>query len=163
MLVPAALSLLTACGGGVQAKVNTGESSESASSNEAGGGGGGGNASPQFKFNRKKPWMQPPGPIAGKWKTTAQPPDMVIEITTNGSKAVGRIVTLGDGGKRHYSVGEEILNLEVNDYGHWVGQLHWKSLAGGDRKEYIRFVATPDELDAIMTTDAAFKHMPKVR
>jgi hypothetical protein len=88
---------------------------------------------------------------------------MIIEITTTGSKATGRIAVLGDGGRRHWSVGEEILNLEVNDYGHWVGQLHWKSLAGGDRKEYIRFVATPDELDAIMTTDASFKHMPRVR
>jgi hypothetical protein len=107
--------------------------------------------------------MQPPGPIAGKWKTTSNPGDMVIEITTNGNKATGRIVNVGDGAKRHWSNGEQILDLEVNDYGHWVGQLHWKSLAGGDRKEYIRFVATPDELDAIMTTDAAFKHMPRVR
>jgi hypothetical protein len=103
---------------------------------------------------------KPPGPIAGRWVTSCPVmPNMVIDIAVDGKTAVGRIVVLGDGGRRHYSEGDEILHLTVNDFGRWVGKLHYRTLAGWDRQDPINFVATPTTLDATMTTDDCFKGM----
>lgn len=159
-LLAVGLGLLVACGGeGTQSHPNTAANA---------GASAGGNARANAAFNqppgpdKKRPWYQPPGPIAGKWKTSAFPPDMVVEITVTGKNASGRVLSVGDGTKRHYSNGEEILTLQVDDFGQWVGQLRKKYLNGMDKKEPIRFVASESVLDAIMTTDEAFKKMTRV-
>ena len=87
---------------------------------------------------------------------------MVVEVTVSGDNASGRVTFVGEGAKRHYMNGEEILFLKVDDFGQWVGQLRMKTLAGVDKKEPIRFVATETMLDGIVTTDQAFKHMSRV-
>ncbi|HVY49493.1 MAG TPA: hypothetical protein VHB21_26555 [Minicystis sp.] len=110
------------------------------------------------------PWERPPGPIAGRWKTTCDfTADMVVEISVNGKHAVGKIVALGQGGKRGYHEGDDVLQLDANDFGHWVGKLRWRSVAGMERQDPIHFVATGDTLDAIMTTDECYRKMPRVK
>ena len=47
-----------------------------------------------------------------------------------------------------YTVGDEILHLKADDFGQWVGQLHWRGVSGMDRQDPLRFVATTDKLDA---------------
>jgi hypothetical protein len=147
--------MLAACGGEVQAHPNTAVEE-------------GGNSKPSSTSqstpgpDRKRPWWKPPGPIAGKWKTSGNPSDMVVEITVSGKNATGRVILPADGAKRHYAAGEEVLTLQVDDFGQWIGQLRKKTLAGVDKKEPIRFVATESVLDAIMTTDDAWKHMTRV-
>jgi hypothetical protein len=106
----------------------------------------------------------PPGPIAGRWTTTcAYMPDTIVDISVDGKNAVGRITVLGQGAKRGYKDGDELLHLTVDDFGQWVGKLHWRSVAGMDRQDPIRFVATDTKLDAIMTTDECFKDMPRTQ
>jgi hypothetical protein len=87
---------------------------------------------------------------------------MVVEFAVDGNKASGKIAVLGRGGFRTYKAGEEILRLEADDYGDWVGQLHWRGPARADHWDSIRFVATPDVLDATMTTDLCYRKMPRV-
>jgi hypothetical protein len=152
--------LLVACGGeGTQSRPNTAVNA---------GASAGGDARANAAFNkppgpdRKRPWYQPPGPIAGKWKTSAYPPDMIVEVTVTGKNAVGRVVVAGEGAKRHYTEGEQILTLQVDDFGQWVGQLKKKYLSASEKMEPIRFVASDNVLDAIMTSDEAFKRMTRV-
>ena len=83
-------------------------------------------------------------------------------IKVDGKAAVGRVAVLGQGVKRGYKDGDEILHLTSDDWGQWVGQLHWRSVAGMDRQDPIRFVATANKLDATMSTDECFKDMPRV-
>jgi hypothetical protein len=89
--------------------------------------------------------------------------NMVIEIKVEGKAAVGRIAVLGQGVKRGYTYGDEILHLTVDDFGQWVGQLHWRSVAGMNRQDPIRFVATANKLDGTISTDECFKGMPRVQ
>jgi hypothetical protein len=106
----------------------------------------------------------PPGPIAGRWVTTCPyTADMVVEIKVDGNAAVGRIAVLGQGVKRGYTQGDEILHLRADDFGQWVGQLHWRSVAGMDRQDPIRFVATANKLDAVMSTDECYKGMSRAQ
>jgi hypothetical protein len=114
----------------------------------------------------KKPlWPRPAGPIAGKWKATCPGADgMVVEIALNGERgATGHIAELGAASKYGYAAGEEILRLSADDYGDWVGQLEWRSVAGVVRWDAIRFVATPEQLDATMTTSECYRRMPRVK
>jgi hypothetical protein len=108
------------------------------------------------------PWQKDPGPIAGRWSVTCEEmAGMVVEFHVDGKKATGRVSHLGKAGVFGYSVGEEILRLEPDDHGDWVGQLHWRGLGSKDRWEPIRLVATSTQLDAIMTTDSCYKQMPR--
>ena len=88
---------------------------------------------------------------------------MIIEVVLKSDKtSSGRISELGAAGKYGYSEGEEILRLEADDFGKWVGQLKWRSVAGVQRWDPITFVATAEKLNATMTTDACYKDMPRV-
>lgn len=113
----------------------------------------------------KFPWEKPPGPIAGKWQTTcANRGAMVVEIVVEGeTKAVGRIVQIGNGAHYGYSLGEEVLKLEANLFGVWVGQLQWRGYSGDTRWDPIQLVATDGFLDATITTDDCYKKMPRVK
>jgi hypothetical protein len=118
-------------------------------------------APPQKK---KLAWEKPPGPIAGRWRASC--PDsknMVIEIELQGEKkATGHIVELGAAGKYGYTQNEEIFRLSADDYGDWVGQLHWRGVSGTERWDPIRLVATPELLDATITTDECYRKMQHV-
>ena len=108
------------------------------------------------------PWQKDPGPIAGRWSVTCEEmAGMVVELTVDGKKATGRVSHLGKAGVFGYSVGEEMLRLEADDHGDWVGQLRWRGLGSKDRWDPIRFVATSTQLDATMTTDNCYKKMPR--
>jgi hypothetical protein len=110
----------------------------------------------------KTPWKKPAGPIAGRWKVTCAGADgMIIAVTVVEKKATGRVEDPGAGTKYGYAKGEEILRLEADDFGDWVGQLEWRSVAGVTRWDPIRFVATADMLDATMTTSDCYRHMPR--
>lgn len=113
---------------------------------------------------KKLAWEKAPGPIAGRWRASC--PDsknMVIEVELQGEKkAAGHIVELGAAGKYGYTQGEEIFRLSADDYGDWVGQLHWRSVSGAERWEPIRLVAAADLLDATITTDDCYKKMQRV-
>jgi hypothetical protein len=117
-----------------------------------------GNAKPA-----KLPWMKAPGPIAGTWKASCPASEgLQIQFTLeDDTKAVGRIVELGAASKYGYKQGEEIFRLTADDYGDWVGQLKWRSVAGAERWEPIRLVATPERLDATMTIDDCYRNMQK--
>jgi hypothetical protein len=114
---------------------------------------------------KKYPWEKQPGPIAGKWKATcAASGNLAIEFRLTGDrKAVGTIAELGSAGKYGYKRGEEIFRLSADDFGEWVGQLKWRGVSGAERWDPIRFSATPDRLNAIMTTDDCYKNMPRIR
>jgi hypothetical protein len=121
-------------------------------------------ASPGNSGPNKFAFGAPPGPIAGRWVTTCPfTADMVVEIKVDGRAAVGRIAVLGQGAKRGYTEGGEILHLTADDFGQWVGQLHWRSVAGMDRQDPIRFVATANKLDAVMSTDECYKGMRRAQ
>jgi hypothetical protein len=112
--------------------------------------------------DKRLPWQKDPGPIAGRWSVTcAERAGMVIEFSVNGNRATGRVFQLDTAGAFGYSVGEEILRLEANAFGDWVGQLHWRAVSADGRWDPIRFVATPTELDATITTDNCYKRMPR--
>ncbi|HEY3353185.1 MAG TPA: hypothetical protein VGQ83_08065 [Polyangia bacterium] len=121
--------------------------------------------SPASAQKKKYPWEKEPGPIAGRWKATCpNSSGLVIEFSLNGEKkAVGRIAELGAAGKYGYKAGEEIFRVSADDFGDWVGQLKWRSVAGAERWDSIRFVATQEKLNATMTTDDCYKNMPRVR
>ena len=114
---------------------------------------------------KKYPWEKDPGPIAGKWKATCPASgNLVIEFRVTGEKkASGTIAELGAAGKYGYKAGEEIFRVAADDFGEWVGQLKWRSVAGAERWDPIRLVATPEKLNATMTTDDCYKNMPRVR
>ncbi len=113
---------------------------------------------------RHYPWQKAPGPISGSWSVTCEEmAGMVVEFSVDGNKATGRISNLGKAGVFGYSVGEEIIRLEVTDFGEWVGQLHWRAVRSKDRWDSIRFVATSTQLNATMTTDNCYKNMPRAR
>jgi hypothetical protein len=112
--------------------------------------------------DRRLPWQKDPGPIAGRWSVTCEDmAGMVVEFGVDGKKATGRISRLGKAGVFGYSVGEDILRLEADSYGDWVGQLQWRGLGGSPRWDPIRFVATSTQLNATMTTDNCYKRMPR--
>jgi hypothetical protein len=108
-----------------------------------------------------------PGPIAGRWVTTCPyTAGMVVDIKVDkadGKSAVGHIAFLGQGVRRGCIEGDELLHLTADDFGQWVGHLHWRSVAGMDRQDPIRFVATANKLDAIMSTDECYKGMPRAQ
>ena len=113
---------------------------------------------------KRLPWQKDPGPIAGRWSVTcAERAGMVVEFSVNGRRATGRVSQLDIAGAFGYSVGEEILRLEANDFGDWAGQLHWRAVHSNDRWDPIRFVATSTQLDATITTDNCYKNMPRAR
>jgi hypothetical protein len=114
---------------------------------------------------KKYPWEKEAVPIAGRWKTTCpNSAGMVVEFTMSGDrKATGRIAELGAAGKYGYKAGDEIFRLSADDFGEWVGQLRWRSVAGAERWDPIRLVATADRLNATQTADDCYKNMPRVR
>jgi hypothetical protein len=113
----------------------------------------------------KYPWAKPPGPIAGRFKVSCENSQgLTIEFSLQGEKrAVGRVAALGAAGKYGYKEGEEILKLDADDYGDWVGQLKWRSVSGIERWDPIRLVASANTLNATMTTDGCYRDMPRVR
>jgi hypothetical protein len=111
----------------------------------------------------KTPWKKPAGPIAGRWKVTCAGADgMIIAVTVVENKATGRVEDPGAGTKYGYAKGEEILRLEADDFGDWVGQLEWRGVSGVTRWDPIRMVATAEVLDATMTTSECYRHMPRL-
>jgi hypothetical protein len=111
---------------------------------------------------KRFPWQKAPGPIAGRWSLTCEErAGMVIEVSVIGKRATGKVLHLDKAGAFGYSVGEEILRLEADDFGDWVGQLHWRAQYSKDRWDPIHFVANSMQLDAIMTTDRCYKNMPR--
>jgi len=120
---------------------------------------------PASAQKKRYPWAKEPGPIAGKWKVTcAASSGMVVEFRLVGdNRASGTIAELGAAGKYGYRQGEEIFRLSADDFGEWVGQLKWRSVAGAERWDPVRFVATPDRLNATMTTDDCYRNMPRVK
>src|SRR5262249_56907468 len=113
----------------------------------------------------KYAWQKDPGPIGGRWKVSC--PDsagMIVEFSLKSpTVAMGRVAEVGSAAKFGYTQGEEIFRLEADDFGDWVGQLRWRSVAGANRWEPIRFVASPDTLNATITMDPCYKDMPRVR
>jgi hypothetical protein len=113
---------------------------------------------------RTYPWQKPPGPIAGSWKVTCPyMAGMIVDFTVAGDKAVGKIAVLGQGSIRTYKQGEEILHLSVDDFGEWSGKLVWRSAAGAQHEDAIRFHVDTDKANATMTTDECYKNMPRAR
>jgi hypothetical protein len=113
---------------------------------------------------KRFPWQRDPGPIAGRWSVTCNElAGMVVEFKVDGKKAIGHVAEVGNGSVVGYSVGEEILRLEANDFGDWVGELHSRAMTPSDRWDPIRFVATSAQLDATMTTSPCYKKMPRAR
>ena len=108
-------------------------------------------------------WQKNPGPIAGHWSVTCKEMSgMVVEFSVDGKRATGRISALGNGGFRNYSNGQEIIRLEADDYGDWVGKLHVRGAdASAQWRDSIRFVASAQKLNATMTTDICDKEMPR--
>ena len=107
-------------------------------------------------------WQRDPGPISGRWSATCEEmAGMVVEFSVDGKKATGRVSSLGKAGVFGYSVGENILQLEADDYGDWVGKLQWRGLGSKPRWDPIRLVATSTQLNATMTTDNCYKKMPR--
>jgi hypothetical protein len=53
--------------------------------------------------------------------------------------------------------------LAADDYGDWVGHFKWRSVAGAERWEPIRLVATRDLLNATMTIDDCYRNMTRAR
>ena len=107
-------------------------------------------------------WQRDPGPISGRWSATCDDlAGMVVNFSVDGKKATGRVSSLGKAGVFGYSVGEEILQLEADDYGDWVGKLQRRGLGSKPRWDSIRFVATSTQLNATMTTDDCYKKMPR--
>ncbi len=108
-------------------------------------------------------WQKDPGSIAGRWSVTCKEMSgMVVEFSVHGKRATGRISALGNGGFRNYSNGEEIIQLEADDYGDWVGKLHIRGAdASAQWQDSIRFVASAQQLNATMTTDNCYKEMPR--
>jgi hypothetical protein len=86
---------------------------------------------------------------------------MVVEFKVDGRKATGSVSKVGNGSVVGYTVGEEIIRLDADDYGDWVGRLHWRAVHPHDRWDPIRFVATSWGVDATMTTDPCFKNMSR--
>jgi hypothetical protein len=114
--------------------------------------------------SKKTPWKNAPGPIQGRRKATSPGADgMIVAFTVDGTKAVGHVDEPGAASAYGYKKGEEILRLEADDYGDWVGQLEWRSVGGTTRWDPIRFRASDDLLDATMTTSECYRHMPRVR
>lgn len=110
------------------------------------------------------PWAKQPGPIQGEWRTTCRESGgMTIMFSVSGSKATGRIGTIGSGKKYGYSQGEEILRLTGTDLGKWAGQLHWRSVSGTSRWDPITFIVKGNDLDAVQTTDQCYRNMPRVK
>jgi hypothetical protein len=108
-------------------------------------------------------WQKAPGPIAGRWSVSCREMSgMVVQFNVDGKKATGRISTLGGGSSRNYSNGEEIIKLETDDYGDWVGQLRWRGQGSSEHWDPIRFVATSQQLDATMTTDRCYNNMQRI-
>jgi hypothetical protein len=108
------------------------------------------------------PWERDPGPIAGRWQASCPGSrDFIIEVSVSGKRAVGRVaaVGVGEAARRGYVAREEILRLDADDYGDWVGQFRWRSVSGADRWEPIRLVATQELLNATMTIDDCFRNM----
>src|SRR5512142_1371164 len=65
----------------------------------------------------------PPDPIAGKWKCTCESfSGMVVEFTVVKTTASGKIAVLGNASNYGFKQGEEIFQLEANDFGAWVGK-----------------------------------------
>jgi len=108
-------------------------------------------------------WQKDPGPIAGRWSVTCKEMSgMVVEFSVDGKRATGRISALGNGGFRNYSNGQEIIRLEADDYGDWVGKLHVRGAdASAQWRDSIRFVASAQQLNATMTTDACYNNMSR--
>lgn len=111
----------------------------------------------------KYPYEKAPGPIAGSWKMSCESRGtMVVTVTADDHTAVGRISDLGTVGKYGYQVGVEILRLEADDFGDWVGKLLWRSISGDSHWDSIRMVATSNQLSATMTTDPCFRNLTRV-
>jgi hypothetical protein len=118
-------------------------------------------AAPAADATPKYAWGKDPGPIVGKWKAScAASSGLVIEIVADGDKkALGKIVTLGAAKKYGHKEGEEFFKLEADDFGDWVGRVHYRAIDGTDRWDPIRIVATPDGLNATITIDDCWKRM----
>jgi hypothetical protein len=113
---------------------------------------------------KKLPWMKRPGPIEGRWKVSCPGADgMIVAVTVEDKKATGRVEDPGAGTKYGYAKGQEVLRLEADEFGDWVGQLEWRGISGMTRWDPIRFVATAETLDATMTTSECYRHMSRVR
>jgi hypothetical protein len=111
---------------------------------------------------KRLPWQKDPGPIAGRWSVTCDKlAGMVVEFKVDGRKATGSVSKVGNGSVVGYTLGEEIIRLDADDYGDWVGRLHWRAVTPSDRWDPIRFVATSWGVDATMTTDPCFKNMSR--
>jgi hypothetical protein len=109
-------------------------------------------------------WQKDPGPIAGRWSVTCEEmAGMVVEFSVDGKKATGHVFQVGKGAVVGYLLGEEMLRLEADDFGDWVGQLLWRGADGRKRWDPIRFVATSTQLDATVTTDSCYKRMPRAK
>lgn len=114
--------------------------------------------------NQDEKYPVPPDPIAGKWKCTCESfAGMVVEFTVVKNTASGKIVVLGGASNYGFKQGEEIFQLEGNDFGAWVGKTHWRSQSGAERWDPIRIHATANELKATQTTDDCYRSMPRVK
>jgi hypothetical protein len=108
------------------------------------------------------PYERPPGPIGGRWKVTCADMDgLILDFKVDGPNAVGSVASLGKGGIRNYRAGEQIIHVQVDEFGQWYGKLVWRSVSGASHEDSIRLVATQDTLDAVMTTDDCYKSMPR--
>jgi hypothetical protein len=120
--------------------------------------------SAQGSSPRRYPWQKDPGPIAGRWGVSCPgSAGMILEVTVRGkTEASGRVAALGRAGRYGYAEGEEILRLQADDFGDWVGELKWRNVRGVIRWDPIRMVASAERLKATMTTDPCYKDMPRV-
>jgi hypothetical protein len=119
-----------------------------------------GSSSPAHMFVDK-----PPSPISGVWRVLCpENQGELVEFTVRGTRAVGTVVEPGASSKYGFRKGEEIFRLNVDDgHGDWLGEVHWRGVGGAQHWDSIRLSATASELDATMTNEPCYRHMPRVR
>ena len=51
--------------------------------------------------------------------------------------------------------------VAADDFGEWVGQHQWRSVAGAERRDAVQRAVTADRLNASMTTGDCYQNMPR--
>ena len=105
-----------------------------------------------------------PPTIAG-WYRMSCPEDegMIVEMTLDQKKAVGRVVEPGAASKYGYKKGEEMFHLTADPHGDWLGEVHWRGVSGSQHWDSIRIAVGAGGLTATMTNDGCYRNMARIR
>jgi hypothetical protein len=105
-----------------------------------------------------------PSTIVGTWRTSCPENEgMLVEMTLDGKKAVGRVVETGAAKKYGYVKGEEMFRLNWDPHGDWLGEVRWRGVSGAQHWDSIRMQVQGDVLRATMTNDGCYKNMTRAK